>query len=172
MPVKSLIIIAMIAIMQIACLNGLAQKPASIPIRVAGFVAIVHPVITLSKNAPVYNFSNSYVVGFPFGINFWKGNKTGFSIEIVPFIKSDKSSSKTSNILIHPGILVALGHGFTFAGRIAFETAGRYGFTPVLNKIIKRNRGSNFFVALPLPVRFGNSQPVSFTPGIELGFGF
>src|ERR1700712_1837309 len=100
MPVKLLVITAMIVKMQIGCLNSFAQKPTPIPIRVAGYVAIVHPIVTISKNAPVYNFGKSYTVGFPFGINLWKGNKTGFSVEIVPFIKSDKVSSKTSNILI------------------------------------------------------------------------
>jgi hypothetical protein len=158
--------------MQIAGKYSIAQNATAIPIRVAGYVAIVHPVVTLSSSAPVYNFSKSYTVGFPIGINFWKSRNIGFSLEIVPFINADKVTSKTSNVLIHPGILVALGHGFTFAGRIAFETAGRYGFTPVLNKIIKKNAGSNFFVALPLPFRFGNNKPASFTPGIELGFGF
>lgn len=83
--VKSLAIVAMIAKMQIGCLDSFAQKPAPIPIRVAGFVAIVHPIVTIS-NAPVYNFSKSYTVGFPVGVNFWKNSKTGFSLEIVPFI--------------------------------------------------------------------------------------
>lgn len=62
--------------------------------------------------------------------------------------------------------------GFTFAGRAAFETAGRYGFTPVLSKGIIRNKNSSFFAALPLPVRFGNDHPASATIGIQLGLAF
>ncbi|WP_421828536.1 hypothetical protein [Larkinella sp.] len=65
---------------------------------------------------------------------------------------------------------MSLGQGFTLAGRAAFETAGRYGFTPVLNKIVKKNKNSGYFVAVP--VRFGNNHPTNVTIGFQFGISF
>ncbi len=106
------------------------------------------------------------------GINIWKSSKIGFSMELVPFIKVENGISRTNNILIHPGILFALGKGFTFAGRAAFETSGRYGFTPLLNKVLVKRKHNTYFVAIPIPIRFGNSLPSSSTIGFLFGIGF
>jgi hypothetical protein len=65
-----------------------------------------------------------------------------------------------------------MGHSWTFAGRAAFETSGRYGFTPVFNKIVKKNKNSGYFIAFPFPVRFGNDRPASFSPGFQFGIAF
>ncbi len=140
--------------------------------RLAGYIGIVHPIVTFSSDGTHINFKDSYTVGMPIGINIWKSAKIGFSSEIVPIIKATNSSSKVSNVLFHPGILVALGNGFTFAGRAAFETSGRYGLTPVINKTVKKNKGSSYFVTIPLPARFGNSQPWSFGIGFQFGIAF
>ncbi len=148
-----------------------AQTPPTYP-RMAGYMGILHPLVTFSNEGPHPNFKDAYVVGFPTGLNLWKSTKIGFSVEIVPTIRVEKGVSKMSNLLFHPGILLGLGKGFTFAGRAAFETAGRYGFTPVLNKAFKRNNNSNYFIALPIPVRFGNERPASVTLGLQFGIGF
>src|SRR3954464_9271965 len=100
-------------------------------LKIATYVAIVHPIVTYSKDNPQYNFKDSYTVGMPVGVNIWKSTKVGFSLEMVPFIMAKNGSSRMSNFLFHPGVVVSLGKGFTFAGRAAFETAGRYGLTPV-----------------------------------------
>jgi len=140
--------------------------------KLAGYVGVVHPIVTFSADGTHTNFKDSYTVGMPIGINIWKSAKIGFSSEIVPAIRATSSSSKVSNVLFHPGILIALGSGFTFAGRAAFETSGRYGLTPVLNKTVKKNKGSSYFVAIPLPARFGNDQPSSFGIGFQFGIAF
>jgi hypothetical protein len=108
----------------------------------------------------------------PIGINIWKTSKVGFSSEIVPFIKATDTGSLVNNVLFHPGVLVALGKGFTFAGRLAFETSGRYGITPVFNKVVKKSTSSAFFIAVPLAVRVGNNQPSSYSLGIQFGVAF
>lgn len=141
-------------------------------LRIATYVGIVHPTVTYSSDKPQYNFKDYYVGGMPVGVNVWKNPKVGFSLEIVPYVKAENGSSKMNNLLLHPGVLISLGHGFTFAGRAAFETAGRYGFTPVFNKIVKKNKNSGYFVALPLPLRFGNDKPASFTIGFQFGIIF
>lgn len=139
--------------------------------RIAGHVGIVHPIISFSNKGSHANFKGSYTVGMPIGINIWKSSKIGFSMEIAPFIRAENGSSKMSNTLIHPGILFALGKGFTFAGRAAFETSGRYGFTPVLNKVLIKKKHHSYFAAIPLPVRIGNSLPSSSTIAFQFGIG-
>lgn len=147
------------------------QAPAAYP-RITAYTGILIPVVTFSNEGSSANFSGFYLVGVPVGINLWKTPRIGFSLEMVPFIRSEHSVTKMSNVLFHPGILVSLGHGFTFAGRAAFETSGRFGFTPVFNKIIIKNKQSSIYVALPFPVRFGNEHPASFSIGVQLGFAF
>ncbi|MEN9909528.1 MAG: hypothetical protein RLZZ540_2677 [Bacteroidota bacterium] len=140
--------------------------------KITGYFGILHPLVSINRDETTVNFRDYYAVGFPTGINIWKSEKIGFSFEIVPSIKDDQGVSKVNNLLIHPGVLVALGHGYTFAGRVAFETSGRYGVTPVFNKTIKKNTNSSYFVAVPLPVRFGNDHPASFTLGFQFGIAF
>ncbi|HKG07459.1 MAG TPA: hypothetical protein VKB19_13410, partial [Pedobacter sp.] len=153
------------------CFNTFGQSPQTYP-KLAGYIGIVHPIVNFNNEGTHFNFKDSYVVGMPIGINIWKSAKIGFSSEIVPFIRATGSTSKVNNVLFHPGVLVALGSGFTFAGRAAFETSGRYGLTPVLNKTVKKNKGSSYFVAIPLPARFGNDLPSSFGIGFQFGIAF
>lgn len=149
-----------------------AQTTPAVYPKMAGYMGILHPIVTFSSEGTTPNFRDAYVVGFPTGLNLWKNNKIGFSVEIVPQIRAEKGVSKMSNLLFHPGILLSLGKGFTFAGRAAFETSGRYGFTPVFNKAFKRNDHSNYFIAIPLPIRFGNDRPTSATIGFQFGISF
>lgn len=119
------------------------SAPATYP-KLTGYVGAIHPIVTYSSNNPAYNFDGASVGGLPTGINIWKSPKIGFSFEFVPFIRAAAGSSKMSNSLFHPGVLVALGNGYTLATRAAFETSGRYGFTPVLNKVLVKGKNSSF----------------------------
>ena len=154
-------------ILSSTCLFSQATYP-----KTTTFFGVVHPIVTYSSDKPIYNFKDYYLVGFPTGINVWKSKKIGYSLEIIPYIKSDKTISKMSNLLIHPGVLVSLGDGFTFIGRAAFETSGRYGLTPVLNKTVVKTNNCSYYVSLPLPVRFGNNQPTSVTLAVQMGIVF
>lgn len=140
--------------------------------KITGYFGILHPIVTFSDEQTSVNFRDYYAVGFPTGINIWKNQKIGFSFEVVPNIKVQGNSDKVTNLLFHPGVLVALGHGYTFAGRAAFESSGRYGITPVINKTIIKSDNCSYFVAVPLPVRFGNNHPASFTIGFQFGIAF
>jgi hypothetical protein len=91
---------------------------------------------------------------------------------VVPYIKTINGSSTMSNLIFHPGVLVSLGHGFGFSGRMAFETSGRYGFTPGIYKMMKINKDLNYFIATPFPVRFGNDSPASLTMAVLIGIAF
>ncbi|GAA4916409.1 hypothetical protein [Mucilaginibacter defluvii] len=140
--------------------------------RIAGYVGLLHPIVTFSSAGTDTNFGDHYVVGMPTGINIWKSAKIGFSAEFVPTIRAENGTSKMANFMFHPGVLVALGKGWTFAGRAAFETSGRYGLTPVLNKTVIKGKSSSMFAALPLPLRFGNDRPTTFTIGFQVGLAF
>jgi hypothetical protein len=152
--------------------DSLGQVPPVSYPRVTGYVGILHPLVTFSSASTATNFSDHYVAGLPTGINIWKSEKIGFTFEVMPSIRAEEGVSKVNNFLFHPGVLVGLGGGFTFAGRAAFETSGRYGFTPVLSKAIIKNKNSSYFVALPVPVRFGNNHPATTTIGLQIGIAF
>ncbi|MHA8059852.1 hypothetical protein PQG22_01090 [Aquirufa beregesia] len=137
--------------------------------KLAGHVGIAHSIITVSDGS---TSGNSYSVGFPIALNIWKTEKVGFSFEVIPAIRSENGSHKMNNVTFHPGILYRLGKGYTFAGRAAFETSGRYGFTPVFNKVLKKNKFSNYYLAVPIPIRFGNDRPVSANLTVQLGIAF
>jgi len=77
-----------------------------------------------------------------------------------------------TNFLFHPGVMFRYPHGFTFIARMAFETAGRYGVTAVFNQVIIKTKMNNYFIAVPLPVRFGNDKPASIGAGLQLGVTF
>lgn len=177
-PKKKLLDLGIILALSLLCgllltkvAHAQTPPPQNYP-KITGYVGIIHPLATFSSTGTEYNFKNYYVVGMPTGINLWKSKKIGFSMEFVPFVRAEAGTSKMSNFLFHPGVLVGLGKGYTFAGRAAFETSGRFGLTPVLNKVVIKNSGSSFFVALPLPVRFGNSKPTTFTAAFQFGIAF
>lgn len=151
--------------------NAVAFSQTTYP-KITGYFSVMHPIVTLSSEETAVNFRDYYAVNFPTGINIWKSPKIGFSFEIAPSIKTDNGISKVNSVLFHPGVLVALGHGYTFAGRAAFETSGRFGVTPVITKTVIKNTNSSFYVSLPFPVRFGNDHPATFTSGIQLGIAF
>lgn len=149
------------------------QKPqAASGTEIKGYVGLVHPLYTLSAEGNQANFSDYYLVGNPWGINFWKTKKFGLSFEFTPFLRIDPKSNKVSNVLFHPGVLYRLGKEFTLIGRLAYETSGRYGFTPIINKVVKRYDRSNVFVALLFPTRFGNGHAGSVSAAFQFGVGF
>jgi hypothetical protein len=169
---KKLSLVFLFVFTIVVSITAQAQNEKETYPKITGFVGILHPLVTFSSNETLTNFKDYYAVGMPIGINIWKSEKIGFSFEIVPTIKSDSQASKVSNILIHPGLLVRLKKGFTFAGRIAFETSGRFGFTPILAKVIKKYKDHNYYVSMPVPVRFGNNHEPTVTVGFQVGIGF
>ncbi|GAB3942236.1 hypothetical protein GCM10028805_06540 [Spirosoma harenae] len=172
---RSIYAFVLLTILQSA--SVLAQPLASPPIapvypRMVGYLGVLHPLVTWNDTGTETNFNSYYAVGFPIGLNLWKTKQIGFSVEVVPLVRSEHGTSKVANVLVHPGVLVNLGKDYTLATRLAFETSGRYGFTPVLNKIVRKAPTNSYFVALPLPVRFGNDHGASFTIGFQFGIVF
>ncbi|TCC90128.1 hypothetical protein EZ428_12630 [Pedobacter frigiditerrae] len=148
-----------------------AQQVNNYP-KITGYFSIMHPIGTWNKDGFHDNFSNVYTVVFPFGMNILKSDKFGVSFEVAPVVRTEHNIAKVSSVLFHPGAMFRFKHGFTFIGRMAFETNGRFGFTPVFNQVIKKGKNTSLFLSAPLPVRFGNNQPVSLTTGLQVGVSF
>src|SRR5215217_8836623 len=70
-----------------------AAPPQTYP-KIAGYVGILHPLVTFSSAGTDRNFDGHYVVGMPTGINIWKSAKIGFSAEFVPTIRAENGNSK------------------------------------------------------------------------------
>ncbi len=140
-----------------------------------GYLSFIIPVVTFNKNATTFNFNGTTSIGFPVGVNVLYSDRFGFSYEFTPTIKSTggaNGTSKVSNVLFDPGTMFRFDHGFTIITRLAFETSGRYGFTPVFNQVYARSKYVNYFVALSLPARFGNSEVPSLGMNVQFGFTF
>lgn len=138
----------------------------------AGLFAVLLPIGTISNNGFTANFSKSTSFGLPFGLNLLKSDHLGFSLEMVPFMHSQNGSTKMNYMLFHPGVMFRFDNGFRFIPRLAFQTDGRYGFTPVFSKIIIKQKDYQVYISLSEAARFGNSLPDSFTTAFQLRITF
>jgi hypothetical protein len=140
--------------------------------RAVGYMSFILPIVTVNKEATTFNFNGTTSIGFPVGVNVLYSDKFGFSYEFTPTIKSTGSTSKVSNLLFDPGTMFRFEHGFTIITRLAFETSGRYGFTPVFNQVYARSKYVNYFIAFSLPARFAAAEPASIGLNVQFGFTF
>lgn len=141
-------------------------------IKITAFTGISHQIVTFTKNETIYNFSGFYQVSFPVGMTFWKKPDFGFSFELTPSIRSENGSSKMNNLTFQPGVVFGLKNDFRFFGRAAFETSGRYGFTPILSKTFYKAKDHSFYASLSSPFRFGNNADASMGLTIQVGVSF
>jgi hypothetical protein len=144
---------------------------------VKSYLSFIIPWVTINKNTTTAEFETATTIGFPVGINIYYSKHFGFSYEITPSVAWQKSAgksgtSKTSNLLIDPGPIFRFAHGFNIIPRLAFETQGRYGFTPVFNKVYARTRDVDDWFSISLPARFGNNLPASIGTSLQIGFTF
>ncbi|GCD78742.1 hypothetical protein JCM31826_22240 [Thermaurantimonas aggregans] len=117
-------------------------------------------------------------VGFPVGVNFWIAKNFAFSIEFVPSVRLNEhvdqvnNSITTTGLLFHPGFTYTFSDHYGFSARIAFESNGQVGFTPVIGRTFYHLKNSNFSVSIPFPFRFGGNLPTTLSVGLQLGWGF
>jgi len=155
--------------------GSLYQKVATKPKypKTVGYLSFILPLETLQSGNFTPNFDHHTTsIGFPIGVNVLYSDHFGFSYEFTPTIKASDGNSKMSNLLFDPGTMFRFDHGFTIITRAAFETSGRYGFTPVFNQIYARTKDVNYFVALSLPNRFGDNEAYSLGLNLQIGFIF
>jgi hypothetical protein len=144
---------------------------------VKGYMSFLIPMVTVSKEETISEFEKATIIAFPVGINIYYSDKFGFSFEITPSVQWSQSTdsivkSKTSNLLFAPGPVFRFKRNFNFIAGLAFETQGRYGFTPVFNKVYLHTKDINYFVSLSVPTRFGNNKPLSVGLSLQIGFTF
>ncbi|MFN6946595.1 MAG: hypothetical protein ACK4ND_16730 [Cytophagaceae bacterium] len=109
--------------------------------------------------------------GFPVGVNFWLNKKIAFSIEVVPFLQIN-DPIRAEGLLIHPGFIYNISSKSSLSGRLAFESNGQIGITPIFAHNIYQLEQSALFLAIPFPIRFGNNMPPNFAAGLVIGWGF
>ncbi|MCC5920079.1 MAG: hypothetical protein LAT68_08115 [Cyclobacteriaceae bacterium] len=109
--------------------------------------------------------------GVPVGINFWINHDLAFSIEFVPEVNVE-DGLEMEKLLFHPGFIWILSNRTSFAARLAFDTSGSVGFTPVLGYNIIQLEQSSVSLGIPFPIRFGNDMPLMIAIGLQLGWGF
>lgn len=144
---------------------------------IKAYLSFIIPWVTINKDETVTEFEKSTTIGFPVGLNVYYSDRFGFSYEITPSVAWQQPSgktgtSKTSNLLFDPGPIFRFPQGFNIVTRLAFETQGRYGFTPVFNKVYARTKDVDYWFSISLPARFGNSAPASIGLNLQVGFTF
>ncbi|EHQ28821.1 hypothetical protein [Mucilaginibacter paludis] len=149
-----------------------SQQAASVYPRIIGYFSIYHPIETLSSGNFTGNFGNTYTVSFPLGIQILKSDHVGVSLEIAPTVRTENNISKVSSLSFCPGAFLRLPHNANVVARLAFESTGRFGFTPSVNKVLVKGKDCSLFGSIPFPVRFGNNQATSIGGGLQLGVLF
>jgi hypothetical protein len=99
-----------------------------------------------------------------------------FDFEFVPLIST---TPHAVDVVVHPGLIWNLSHGFAMGARLAFHTSSpQYGFTPVVIKSwpIEHSFFKSYFLEFDFPVRFvrpeGGPSKNAFTFGLHFGVGF
>lgn len=166
-------------LLSISTLTLKAQSDSTAPRYhvVKTYLSFIMPWVTINDKTTTTEFQNNTTIGFPIGVNVYHSKHFGFSYEITPSVVWQKSdgkagTSKTTNVLFDPGPIFRFANGFNIIARAAFETQGRYGFTPVLNKVYLRTPDLDYWFSVSLPVRFGNSAPASVGANLQIGFTF
>jgi hypothetical protein len=175
MRIKSFVVT--LSLMLLVTANSFSQAQPSLQTypKMVGYLSFIIPALTINKSTTTNDFSggfSKFAIGFPVGVNILYSEHFGFSYEITPTVQAGQGTTKTTKILFDPGPMFRFSHGFTIITRLAFETSGRYGFTPVFNQIYARTKTVNYFVAMSLPARFGNAELPSIGLGLQFGFIF
>lgn len=177
---KLLIFLVICGLSGVRCVAQAVPGPsasyASFPY-VKAYVSFIIPWVTINKNATTTEFQANTTIGFPVGLNVYYSKSFGFSYEITPSVQWSQPAgkvgqSKTSNLLIDPGPIFRFAHNFNIIPRLAFETQGRYGFTPVFNKVYCLTNAVDYWFSVSFPARFGNNAPASVGASLQIGFTF
>ncbi len=136
------------------------------------YTSIFVPIVSTNSETTTWNFSTTFTLGFATGINILYSDRFGFSYDVSPVITTTGGNSRVTNFIFDPGPVFRMKKGFLLITRIAFETAGRFGESTVLTKVFTPQKKNSLFVALGIPLRFGNSQPPSIGASVFFGVAF
>src|SRR5262245_27539557 len=153
----------------------LAASGADAQDRLGGHFGVVLPLVT-HADGETTNISDNVNLGFPMGITVKTAGRYAFDLEIVPTLDTVEGGPINVPLTIHPGVLGALGNGWTAGLRMAFDIGNAsWGFTPLLNKGF-HTEGLTYFVEGVVPIRFQDDTlgetHTAITLGVHLGIGF
>lgn len=163
------VIIGLLFLGQLASSTLQAQNPSP---TVAGFFGVLKPLLVINQDGAQGYFGERFNMGFPTGIHVYKSPRFGYSLEVAPFIGNNNGVTKVNNVLIHPGLMFRRTHNWTIYTRVALETSGRYGFTPIFSKTFYKAKFNSYYLSMPLPFRFGAGLPFAFSVGLQIGATF
>ena len=132
-------------------LSVLSSAPVAAETKVGGHFGIVIPLIS-EFDGQTTDVGDDFKIGFPTGITIRKSDRVAFDLEFVPILNDNPVDV---DVVIHPGVLVNVGKGYTAGVRMAFEVdAQAWGFTPLVAKGFPlRGQKATYFVELDFPVR-------------------
>ena len=133
-----------------------------------GHFGVVFPLVT-SNGSDTTTINEDFGLGFPMGITVKKPGPLAFDLELVPTI-----NDHDVNLTVHPGVLYALGDGWTAGLRMGFDIGqNSWGPTPLINKkLFDLTEHSHLFIELPVPIRITKDQGTTVTAAVHLGIGF
>jgi hypothetical protein len=152
-----------------------AQAPPALQVypKTVVYTCLFLPVVAASGKSTTWNTSSGiFSIGLATGINVLFSDRFGFSFDVSPVITTTKGLSKVSNVIIDPGPVFRLKNGYSLITRIAFETAGRFGESTVLAKAFTPSKKNSLFVAVGIPIRFGNNLPATIGASLFFGIAF
>lgn len=157
--------------------RSFAQTTVPIFPQTKAYISFIIPWAMVNKNSKTFEFQRATTIGFPIGLLVLSSKWFGFSYELTPLIQWQKSAgkpgtSKITNFVFDPGPVFRFRHGINLIARLAFETQGRYGFTPVFNKVYWNTKTLLYWFSVSAPVRFGSGQPPSIGASLQIGFTF
>jgi hypothetical protein len=170
----SLRLLFLIIIMPSDIYSQNATLPAALPVypKIVTYSCFFLPIVSTNTKTTTWNFTNTFSIGFAAGINILYSDRFGISYDMGPVITTTGGLSKVSNFIFDPGTIFRFKKGLSLVTRVAFETAGRYGFGTVLAKAFTPAKKNSLFVAVGMPVRFGNNLPASIGATFFFGIAF
>jgi hypothetical protein len=148
-------------------------------ITMGGHIGFVLPLVTHVGGRTINDTADQFSIGFPVGVTFKGSGRMAFDLELVPFINT--APPRQTTVLIHPGLVWSLGHGWGAGARLAFDVnSSDWGFTPLVNHSwpFRSEHGffKSYFIEADLPVRFNRpvnapaTNAVTFAMHFGLGF--
>jgi hypothetical protein len=159
--------------------DNTTQNGTSNGITMGGHIGFVLPLVTHVGGRTINDTADQFSIGFPVGVTFKGSGRMAFDLELVPFINT--APPRQTTVLIHPGLVWSLGHGWGAGARLAFDVnSSDWGFTPLVNHSwpFKGEHGffKTYFIEADLPVRFNRpvnapaTNAVTFAMHFGLGF--
>ncbi len=140
-------------------------------VALSGHVGVALPLVTFANGTGVQStttLGDSFNIVFPFGVGLRpQGSPVVFDFELVPEVHP---STRSTTLLVHPGVILPLDNGFAVGLRAAFEIDQHaLGFTPLVAKgFAIPDSHFKWFIEGDLPVRFGQTSAGNDTTSVGI----